>query len=187
MKPARPVQVRGWRRSKLAAVRLFARDRSGAAALEFAILAPLFFIMLFAIFECCITFAAKQVITNATDDLARQMRTGRIRTDDVTPSSLHQMFCDRMPAFFAEGCPGLRVDLRTFETFEEIVAEFDKGIIPAGYKADLGPALSKNVMRVFYEWPAIMTLITDRMTDPKDGKSLLFATATWQNEPFGEK
>lgn len=162
----------------------FARDRQGVAALEFALLAPLFFMMLFAIFECCITFAAQQVLANATDDLGRQMRTGQIRGENLTASKLHEMFCDRMPAFFSSNCPGLRIDVRNFETFDEVAAEFARGIVPATFRVDLGPALTKNVMRVFYEWPAITKLFGDRVQDPADGKTLLFATQTWQNEPF---
>jgi hypothetical protein len=37
---------------------------------------------------------------------------------------------------------------------------------------------------VFYEWPAITTVFSDRVQDPANGKTLLFATQTWQNEPF---
>jgi len=162
----------------------FAHDRKGVAALEFALLAPLFFFMLFAIFESCITFAAQQVMVNATDDLGREMRTGRIKAEDITPASLHEMFCERLPAFFASGCPGLRIDIRNFETFDEVAEEFAKGIVPTSFQVNLGPALSKNIMRVFYEWPAITTVFSDRVQDPANGKTLLFATQTWQNEPF---
>jgi len=167
-----------------ARLRSFAGDRRGAAALEFVILAPLFFSMLFAIFECCITFGAQQILVNATDDIGRDMRTGRIKQESLTAASLHNLFCDRMGVLFASGCPGLKIDVRNFDTFDKVVDEFSKGIVPSTFKVDLGPALSKNVMRVFYEWPGILTALGDRVADPNSGKTMLFATATWQSEPF---
>ena len=165
-------------------LRGFTGDRRGAAALEFAILAPIFFMLLFAILECCITFGAQQILTNATDDIGRDMRTGRIRPEGLTTTVLHDMFCDRMPALFSSGCPGLKIDVRNFDTFEKVADEFSKGIVPATFRVDLGGPLSKNIMRVFYEWPVILTVFNDRVEDPKSGKTLLFATQTWQNEPF---
>lgn len=165
-------------------LRRFAKDSNGAVALEFVILAPLFLMTLFAIFECSILLGAQQVLSNATEDIGRQIRVGDIRPEHLTETTLDEMLCDRMPALFPSGCPGLMVDVRNFNTLEEAANEFDKGIVPATFKVDIGPALSNNVMRVFYRWPAILTIFTDSVVDPATGYRLLFATTTWQSEPF---
>lgn len=165
----------------------FGKDNKGVAALEFAMLAPLFLLMLFAILESCITFAAQQVLTNATDDIRREIWAGKIRPEHLTKTSLPELLCDRMPALFATGCPGLKVDVRHFDTFDQIAAELTKGIVPATFQIDIGPSMSKNVMRVFYEWPAFLSIFSDRVIDPVNNKTLLFATTTWQNEPFSNE
>lgn len=60
-------------------------DRKGATAIEFAILALPFFIVVFASIETFIAFAGEQLLANATDTLARKIRTGEITTDIGKP------------------------------------------------------------------------------------------------------
>ena len=57
----------------------FLRDRSGSTAIEFALLAIPFSVLVFAILESCISFAGQQVMANVTDDIARQLRTGQLK------------------------------------------------------------------------------------------------------------
>ena len=56
----------------------FCRDRDGSTVIEFGMLALPFLLLLFAILETCISFAAQQLMANATDDVARQIRTGHV-------------------------------------------------------------------------------------------------------------
>src|SRR5262245_65256032 len=100
----------------------FARNRDGATAHEFVILAIPFAMLVFAILESCISFAAQEVLTNATDDIARQLRTGQLRSADVNATSLKKMICDRLDIVVAKGCPDLVVDLREFPTFAAAAA-----------------------------------------------------------------
>ena len=54
-------------------LRRFRRNRRGSAAVEFALVAPLFFGLLFAIIELAMVFFASQVLETATQDSARMM------------------------------------------------------------------------------------------------------------------
>ncbi len=47
-------------------------------AIEFALIALPFFLLIFAIIEVSLSFTAQQVMSNAADDIARQLRTGEI-------------------------------------------------------------------------------------------------------------
>ena len=55
--------------------RRFRRNRRGSAAVEFALIAPLFFGMLFAIIETAIVFFAGQLLEQGTAESARLMLT----------------------------------------------------------------------------------------------------------------
>jgi hypothetical protein len=167
-----------------ALVRRFVRERSGATAIEFALLALPFFLLLFAILESCITFTAQQLMTNAAEDVARQFRTGRVKAEDVDRVQVRKLLCDRMGALFPGDCPGLDIDLRSFATFEQAARLFDGGVLPAEYRFEPGGAGSKNVLRVFYRWPVITDIMRKSMSNLPDGKTLLFTSQTWQNEPF---
>lgn len=171
--------------------RRFARNRDGAAAIEFTALAIPFGLLVFAILESSISFAAQQVLSNATDDIARQLRTGQIKAADVTETSLKTMVCNRISIIVANDCPGLDVDLREFATFAD-AAKVRIKISAAGeldtsdFDVDPGPSLTKNMLRVFYRWPVITDFMRSSMSNLKDNKTLHFATATWQNEPFDD-
>jgi Flp pilus assembly protein TadG len=58
------------------ALRRFRRNRRGSAAVEFALVAPVFFALLFAIIETSIVFFAGQVLETITQDAARTILTG---------------------------------------------------------------------------------------------------------------
>lgn len=163
----------------------FAKERSGVAAIEFSILALPFFLLIFAILECCIAFVAQEMMANAVDDVSRQLRTGQLDPGEIDEDQIHEALCSRMRILFPSNCPELRVDLRNFASFRDASREVDGGLVPIEYKFDPGPAASKNVIRVFHPWPVITDILRDRIASP-DGTWMLFATATWQNEPFHE-
>lgn len=174
-------------------LRAFLGERKGSTAIEFTILAIPFSLLVFAILESCIAFGAQQLLTNATDDLARQIRTGQIKQSEVKadPSLVRDRICKSISILVAETCPGLSVDLRAFDTFEEAAAirtKFteDHDIDDSQFKVDPGQSLSKNMLRVFYRWPVMTDFMRKSMSNLKGGKTLLFATATWQNEPFDD-
>ncbi|MCC5780684.1 pilus assembly protein [Nitratireductor sp. B36] len=161
----------------------FIKNEEGVAAIEVAFLGLPFFFLIFVILEACIGFAAQQLLANATDDVARLFRTGQVRASELNETKLRDLLCDRMSILMSETCPGLEVDLRQFDTFEDAAKSSlgfnDDGSIDT--KTDLGPALTKNMMRVYYRWPVVTNLLADRLPD---GKLLLFSSNTWQNEPF---
>lgn len=169
----------------------FARDRDGAVAIEFIALALPFSLLLFAILESSISFAGQQMLTNATDNVARQLRTGQIKAADLNETKLKNAICDQLKVIVAAGCPGLEVDLRQFPTFADaakvrIKFTGDNDIDTTGFAVTPGPSLSKNMLRVFYRWPVITDYMRKSMSGLKDGKTLHFATVTWQNEPFDD-
>ena len=168
------------------------RDRSGSTAIEFALLALPFCALVFAILESCISFAGQQVMSNITDDVARQLRTGQIKAADVTETTLKTMICDKLEIIVAKGCPGLVVDLRQYATFAD-AGQGDASSSPptsdidtTGFAVTPGLSMSKNMLRVFYKWPVMTDFMSNLMSNLKDGKTLHFATVTWQNEPFDD-
>lgn len=171
----------------------FVRDRRGSTALEFAMLAIPFALLVFAILESCISFAGQEVMANITDDVARQLRTGKLRPADVSGTKLRDMICAKLEIMVAKDCPGLLVDLREYPTFADAAkAGFkiqDRDIVltgtdPVTFTVSPGLAESRNMLRVFYKWPVMTDFMAKSMANLKDGNTLHFASVTWQNEPF---
>lgn len=169
----------------------FRRDRSGSTAIEFVMLAIPFSLVVFAILESCIAFAGQQLLANAADDIARQMRTGQLKAADANEIKVKKLICDKLELLVAKDCPGLIVDLRSFPTFADaaklrIKLTTNGEIDTTGFAVAPGQSMSKNMLRVFYPWPVMTDFMRASMSNLKDYKTLQFATITWQNEPFND-
>lgn len=166
------------------------RNKDGATAIEFTALAIPFSLLVFAILESCLAFAGQELMANVTDDIARQLRTGQIKAAQINESSLKTMICDRLEIMVATNCmENLSVDLKEYATFAAAAAvriklTSDKDIDTTGFSVTPGKSMSKNMLRVFYRWPVITDFMRKAMSSLKGGKTLHFATVTWQNEPF---
>ncbi|GHD15389.1 TadE/TadG family type IV pilus assembly protein [Tianweitania populi] len=168
----------------------FLRDQRGSTAIEFVALALPFSLLVFAILESCLSFAGQQVLTNATDDIARKLRTGQIKS--LTETELKNDICDRINILVPGNCSAnLSVDLRTFTTFAEaaklrVKIGANGDIDTSGFKVEVGKSGTKNMLRTFYRWPVITDIMRSSMSNLRGNKTLHFATATWQNEPFDD-
>lgn len=171
----------------------FRRREDGSVAIEFSLLVIPFTLMVFAVLESCLSFAGQQILASAVDDMARQFRTGQVRPADlvVDPGLVRDKICARIEIVVTTGCPGLEVDLKSYDTFAEAAAirtRFTENgdIDTTGFGIVPGKSGSKNQLRVFYRWPVMTDLARKAVSNLPEGKTLLFASVTWQNEPFDD-
>lgn len=182
-----------WRFRLPRSLRRFARNGRGSVAIEFAALALPFALLVFAILESCISFAAQQVLMNTTDDVARQFRTGQLRPADIEKDEqlVRNLICEQLEIVVSDGCPGLLIDLKPHETFGQAAAvriKFtpDNDIDDSEFSIKPGKSEAINQLRVFYKWPVMTDFLRKSMSNLKDGKTMHFATVTWKNEPFND-
>lgn len=177
------------RQSRLVALLArFRRNRRGTVAIEFAMIALPFFLLIFVIFEVGMTFMAQQVMANATDEIARRLRTGELRAANISGNQLRDRICAKLILPEA-GCANLVVDLKTYANFTNVPVTIplrpNGDVDSTGFKNNVGGAGTINQLRVFYRWPILTNLMRNRIeTIDGTGRTLLFSTATWRNEPF---
>src|SRR6266576_5502272 len=87
----------------------FRRNRGGSTVVEFALVAPIFFALLFAIIETALMFFASQVLETVTQDSARMIVTGQAQTSSYTQTQFKTYVCGQIPALF--NCGSLYVDV----------------------------------------------------------------------------
>jgi len=168
----------------------FLRDRRGTTAIEFVILAIPFSLLVFAILESCVAFAAQQVLANTADKVARELRTGQYTPATLAPGQIRSMLCTPIQIMVPTGCPNLIIDLEQYQTFADaaqVRIKYANGDLDtSGFKIDPGGTGTKNMLRVFYEWPIMTPFMSAVMGNPNlpEGRTLLFASVTWQNEPY---
>jgi Flp pilus assembly protein TadG len=188
--------------------RALARSRDGAAAIEFALLAIPYFLVIFAILETFVAFAAEELVSNGVDTMSRRMRTGQItynlgRTTDMNQAQFRQAFCNeisilvRCSASEVATPSKLYLDVQTFSTFSAIPTTIPKlsadkyaDINTAAFKYGPGGAGTINMVRAYYRWEIITDLVRPYITTirPSDGSMpsqyLIVATAAFQNEQY---
>ena len=145
----------------------FCANRRGTVAIEFALIALPFFLLIFAIIEVSLSFTAQQVMSNATDDIARQLRTGEITAaTHRAPDKLKQTVCGRlfMPAPAVPTCSWTCRLIQPSPTFRKQCRSPPPGTsMSTGFKVTPGGASTINQLRVFYRWPMFTDLMKHRI------------------------
>ncbi len=176
----------GRRRFKL--LRHFGRDERGSNAIEFVLLIFPFTLMMFAVIETGLSFATQQVMSNAADDLSRSLRVGKILQTDITPASVRDAICDEIEIMVATGCPELAIDLKTYASYGAVPLAIprkpDGDLNTAGFAVTPGGSGTINQIRVFYRWPIMADFMRKYLAELPGGKTLLYSTLTWKNEPY---
>ncbi len=166
-------------------LRRFRRSRGGSAAVEFALVAPVFFALLFAIIETAIVFFASQVLETITQNSARMILTGQAQTAAYTQAQFQAFACSQIPALFT--CPNLYVDVQSYSSFGSvtIASQIDasKNFISVMNYSPGGPG-DIVVVRMFYQWPLFVTGLGYNISNLAGSKRLLVATAAFRNEPY---
>ena len=179
------------RRNPLAALARFARARQGATAVEFAIVALPFMILLFGIIELGTVFLVSATLDNATERAARMIRTGEFQTGgNTSKDDFRGLVCGRM-AFLSSPCVAtLKVDVRTFDSFNDVAAA--AGIGGATFEEDdgcwsLGKPTDIVLVETRYEWTLFTPLLDRALENMGDGKRAITSVATFRNEPYSDE
>jgi Flp pilus assembly pilin Flp len=174
------------------ALRRFRRNRQGSAAVEFALVAPVFFALLFAIIETAIVFFAGQILETVTQDSARLFMTGQAQTAAYTREDFKKFVCGPPEVkglirvlFDCEN--GIFIDVQSYPAFSnvKIIDPIDgaKNFVP-DMKYCPGKDGDIVVVRLFYQWPLFVTGLGYNLSNLAGSKRLLSATAAFRNEPF---
>jgi Flp pilus assembly protein TadG len=168
------------------ALRRFRRNRRGSAAIEFALIAPMFIALLFAIIETAFMFYASQVLETVTQDSARSIMTGQAQTAALTQAQFKANVCARIVALF-DCTNGIYIDVQSYSAFSSVSVadpiDVTKTFVPPNNYSPGGPG-DIVVVRLFYQWPILVTALGYNISNLSGSKRLLTATAAFQNEPF---
>lgn len=161
------------------------RDRSGASALEFALLGPVFLLMIAGIVELALVFFGSVTLADATAEAARRIRTGEVQ-ESAEPAGLFETgVCGSL--FGLIDCAQIHVDVRAAGDFAsaDVPLELDDAGEPTETTFAPGGSGEITVVRVAYRWTFFTPLIGRLMSDNGSNSLLLLSTAVFRNEPYG--
>ncbi|MCM2456057.1 pilus assembly protein [Rhizobium sp. CG4] len=184
-------------------IRKLRKSSDGAAAIEFAILAIPYFMIIFAIIETFIAFTGEQLVSNAVENMSRKLRTGQITykvdsTTDKEAEQFRQLFCNEIAIMItcstteAKIPQKLFIDARTFTNFADMPSSVpvkNGDLDTSAFKYEPGGPGTINMLRAYYKWQVMTDLIRPYISNirPTDASVpsyfLIVATSAYQNEP----
>jgi len=159
----------------------FARARGGATAVEFALVAGPFLLLVFAIIELALVSLVSVTLENAVSDTGRQIRTGELQTAGGTAAVFKTAMCGEMSWIGTACSTALTIDVRTFTGFSAAAS----GAKPTTPCWDPGGPGSIVLIRAYYSWPLITPLLQTGL-QTSSGKRVITAASTFTNEPYSD-
>ncbi len=164
------------------------RSERGAAAVEMALVAVPFLMLLFGIMEIGLIFMVSSSLDNAMVIAARTIRTGQFQTGSTTTAAAFQTaVCNNFGWMQSDCTRNLQVDVRTYSTFASVTTPqpVSNGTFnTANLLFTPGSANDIVVVRAYYQWPLIAPFFDQALQQLSGGVALLTATAAFRNEPY---
>ena len=174
-------RIATWYRER---VRRLVKDRSGVAAMEFVLVAPVFFFLIFAILETSLLFLTATVMNGEVSAAARSIRTGNLQMEDEPEDAFYELLCSNLDNVL--DCDKVIVDIRTYENFDDMT--FDEYLNEEGEaegnQFDIGEAGEVVLVRIAYKYQIITPFLAKFLVPPGQDTLMLQAAAAFQNEPF---
>jgi Flp pilus assembly protein TadG len=171
----------------------FIKDRKGATAVEFALIATPFLALIAALIQTFLLFFAQSQLESAVRQSARQILTGQVQTQDATltqtqaAAAFQRTVCNNAAVLFA--CSGVMVDVQVANQWSAANAGMptltynSDGTVGNTWQFNPGNAGDIVVVRVMYLWPVFFGPIAFNMANQPNGSRLIMASAAFQNEP----
>jgi Flp pilus assembly protein TadG len=173
------------------------KDEAGFTAVEFAMIAMPFMMLLFGIISVCLFFFTTFSMENAVWQAARTIRTGQfqqgvgiysgLKTDDDRKKAFKTALCAKAPPFVDCNKVVIMVQSNSggFGSITQPACSNNGTIVDqSAAKFDAGGASSVVMVTACYPWSFGGNLPFITLSDLKDGSLLIQASAAFRTEPF---
>lgn len=168
------------------AKRLRTNSRSGSAIVEFAMIAPVFFLLLFSIAEIGIIFFAQSSLQFANEIVGRLIRTGQVQGAALTQSQVRLIVCAKANPLIP--CDSnLYVDIESFSDFGNV--QFSPPLDQNGNMNQMnnfspGGPCDVVLVRSFYAWRVFTPVLTPFLKNMGGNRHLISSASAFRNEPY---
>ncbi|NDW04406.1 TadE/TadG family type IV pilus assembly protein [Jiella pacifica] len=163
----------------------FLRNRDGAVAIEFVILAFPFLILMLVLIETATIFYAELVMDRAVAKIGREVRTGQITSADLTKDEFKAKLCKEVNFLF--DCSKLQVDLKTYGSFGAVptsapIKNGDLDTTGFSYTKPTGETVTS--LKAYYKWPLYVDVLRKMATSMSDHSFMVVGSAAFMTEPY---
>lgn len=185
MLPHQPVSSRS--AARRVAARIW-RDRRGTAIIEFAICGGAFLALLMASLITALTMFAQQYVQTLTDQMARQVLTGKAQMAGTSAAQFKQQTCAKLPTFLS--CSKVMIDLRRADNFSSADAgrpalTYDSsGRVTNNWAYDTVAPGDIVVLKIMYMWPVSNGPLGFSVANAGANTRLLVGTQVFKAETY---
>lgn len=172
------------------ALKRFARRKDGAAAVEFALIALPFFLLLTALAEVSLMAFAQTNLDLAISDLGRIVRTGQASQGDMDAEDVESVVCARLNRIMRMDCAdNLYVDVDRYDTFNDVnnPVPLANGALD---ESDIGYEQTHPgdivLVRGYYRWEVITPFFQSIFGNVNGTDRLMVSSMLFRNEPWPE-
>jgi Flp pilus assembly protein TadG len=177
--------LRFGRRGGLRRTRRFIQDKSGAAALEFAMVSLPFLAMIICIIEVGVDFLFFSQIDYATHKAAQEIRSGSVQMQNLTATQFKtNVICPKLTGLT---CSSLQVNVGVVRNTYEWSANWTwwpNTVNPATAKWCPGGAADTILIQLAYPVP-LASMIWAGAASNANGVRYYLSAAAFRNDPFG--
>ena len=179
----------------LAAIGRFGAARGGASAVEFAIIAPVFFGLTLSILEAGLYFFISSSVDAANAKAARLIRTGQTQGGAIDRDAFFEEICEVVSAF-GDCNERLTVDVERFNDFAALAADISAPVCrdsdpsagepdPDALPYNSGAARDIIRVRVCFLYESYNPALGLNLEPAGGGAHKMISTSIFRNEPFG--
>lgn len=168
----------------------FAGCRRGTSAIEFALVAPIFFALTFATVEAGYFFFVESAVDAASAKAARLIRTGQAQNNTIDRNAFFNEICD-VVGLFGDCEDKLTVDVARYSSFAALAADMSAPVCrdadPSTVDAipyQTGGARDIVRVRVCYLYTNTTPGIGLDLEKAAGGEVKMMSTTIFRNEPF---
>jgi Flp pilus assembly protein TadG len=163
-------------------------NNSGAAAVEFALVAAPFLALLVALFQTGIVFLASRVLDEVVAQSGRYIMTGQAQTGGMSQSGFATYVCNQTFALFT--CGNFMINVQNYSSFASAstttptLSFNSQGSVNNTWTWSPGNPGDIVVLQVMYQWPVVLGPLGFNLSNLSNGNRLLISTAVFKNEPY---
>jgi Flp pilus assembly protein TadG len=168
-------------------IRRFRAAQQGATAVEFALVAPAFLALLFAVIQVTLFLFAQQTLQNAAVQAGRQFMTGSAQSSNMTQAGFANVVCPLVSALLT--CSKLQINVANYSSFSAAStaapAMYDShGNLQTSGTFDYGSQGTIMVVQIVYPWPVFGIPIGSVLPNSGYGTTELMGVTAFRVEPY---